>query len=389
MHENSDSTLNTALLDAANRAAADADRSRHLLQKNPGVIVFGAGGLGRSVLRGLREHNVDVRAFSDNDPRRQHQVVDGLPVLTPEKAIAEFGSDALFVAAVWNAGRHRNQVDIRAQLRALGGKNVLSFTDVFRHFPETFLPYFAVDRYENVLNARSSIESAYHLLADETSRRIFREQLLWRVTADYATLGSPRDEPQYFPEDVYRLTDDETFVDCGAYDGDTLRQFLMLTSGRFSRYWALEPDDENRAKLTAFIDGLPADVAGRVDCLSVAASDRRGQERFDSRGSASSSLNEQGTVVIQCAPLDELVDTCTIIKADVEGAEPKILEGSHRLIRECAPVLALSAYHAQSHLWELPLTVAAMNSSYQLFYREHNEEAFDMVLYAVSPERRR
>lgn len=369
--------------EAADRAAAAAEKTRRLLMANPPVVLFGAGGLGRSVLRGLRGRGVDVRAFSDNDPQRWQQTLDGVPILPPEEAVRQFGRDGLFVITVWNAGRRRNQADLRKQLDGMACRNVLSFTDVFRHFPDVFLPYFAIDRYENVLRAQASIEAAYGLLADETSRRIFEEQLRWRIDADYAVLESPGDEPQYFPADVYALTDDEAFVDCGAYDGDTLRQFLALTGGAFRHYWGLEPDAQNGAKLRAFVGSLPAEIAARIDCIPLAASDRRGQERFDSQGSPSSSFSEQGTVVIDCAPLDELVDDCTLLKADVEGAEPKLLEGARRLIARRAPVLALSAYHAQAHLWELPLLVSSMHPSYRFFYRKHNEEAWDLVLYAV------
>src|SRR5205823_5553646 len=122
------------------------------------------------------------------------------------------------------------------------------------------------------------IERAYALLDDERSRTIFREQLAWRITADFEGLGSPGDERQYFPPDVVQLRDDEAFVDCGAYDGDTLREFLSLTGGSFRRYWALEPDAENYAALTRFVQTLPEGVARRITCSAIAASDRRGVE---------------------------------------------------------------------------------------------------------------
>src|SRR5205814_263939 len=150
---------------------------------------------------------------------------------------------------------------------------------------------------------------------------------------------------QYFPPDIVHLHDDEALVDCGAYDGDTLREFLSLTGSAFRRYWALEPDAENYAALTHFVRSLPEDVARKITCSAIAASDRRGVETFDARGSASSTFSESGGVAIQCAPLDELVPACTFIKLDVEGAEPKVLHGSRRIIGECASLLAVSAYH--------------------------------------------
>jgi FkbM family methyltransferase len=353
------------------------------------VVIVGAGGLGRTLLRGLREQSISVVAVVDNDPNRWGETIGEVVVRSAREAADLYGSDAVFVIAIWNAGRRRNQTDVRRQLQSLGCQSVISFVEAFRCFPDSFLPYFAVDRAENVASARESVDRAFALLADDRSQDIFQRQLNWRVTADFDLLSSPGDEPQYFPPDVYRLRDDEAFVDCGAFDGDTLRQFLSLTDGAFSHYWALEPDERNFEALVSFVRRLPADSATRITCLPLAASDREGQERFDARGSASSTVSDAGSVAVNCARLDDLVDACTIIKLDVEGAEPRVLDGARRLIRESSPVLAISAYHTQAHLWELPLLVHSMNPSYELLYREHNEEGFDLVLYAVPPSRRR
>ena len=57
------------------------------------------------------------------------------------------------------------------------------------------------------------------------------------------------------------------FVDCGAFDGDTLKEFLARWARRLAgyRYVALEPDPINFAKLTAYVASLPAEVATQVE----------------------------------------------------------------------------------------------------------------------------
>ena len=381
----SPSPLSSLIRESSAKAEAAAGRAHEMLA-NPRIVLFGSGGLGRLVLRGLRARGMNVESFADNNRERWGQTIDGVPVHSPEDAVRTFG-DALFIISVWNASPRRNHADILGQLRALGCRNVLSFADAFRDLPETFLPYYAVDRFEGVQQNEADIEAAYALLADDVSREVFRRQIEWRITNDFEKLGFPVEGPQYFPADVYRLRDDEQLVDCGAFDGDTLQQFLRLTSGKFAHYWALEPDERNLAILQRFVARLDPDVASRITCLPYAASDRRGQETFDASGSASSSFSATGTMTVNCAPLDELVPSCTLIKVDVEGAEPKVLEGARGLITRDAPILALAAYHTQAHLWEIPLQVRAMNPSYRFFLREHNAEAFDVVLYAVPPSR--
>jgi FkbM family methyltransferase len=380
--------LSSLLHDAAAKAAAAQDEARRLLGNTP-LILFGAGGLGRLILGKLRSIGLEVAALADNNPDRWNTIVEGVRVQSPQEVVDTFRDDGVFVITVWNASRRRNHADIHAQLREMGCRNVISFAQLFRAYPDVFLPYFAIDRIENALSAADAIESVYDWLADDESRSIYRRQIKWRMTADYDGLPAPAVGPHYFPKDVYRLRPDETFVDCGAFDGDTVRPFVALTHGAFARYWALEPDPQNYAKLTALVQSLPADVASRITCLTIAASDRRGTEFFNSNGSASAGFSETGDLSIETAPLDELVDTCTIIKLDVEGAEPRVLQGAERLIRECSPVLAISAYHAQNHLWELPRLVRSLNPAYQFYLREHNAEGFDLVLYAVPPQRHR
>lgn len=368
-------------------AASNAREDARKLLSHSRTVIAGAGGLGRRLLEGLRESGVEPVAFADNDSSRWNTSIDGVPVMSVPNAAARYGGNALFVVAVWNAGRRRNQTDVRNQLLRAGCRNVVSFAHVSRCFPDALLPYFAIDDPERLLSSADAIAAAFDLLEDEVSRTIFLEQLLWRLDGDFEQLSSPRDEPQYFPADLYTLRQDETFVDCGAFDGDTLREFLTLTGGGFRRYYALEPDPANFVLLERKVKALAPPVSERVTCLPLAASDHRGTERFDSRGSASSVFSDSGGTVIDCAPLDELVDGCTIMKLDVEGAEPKVLEGSARILREAQPVAAISAYHTQSHLWELPLLVHKLQPRYSLAYRVHNEEGFDLVLYAISPER--
>ena len=49
-----------------------------------------------------------------------------------------------------------------------------------------------------------------------------------------------------------------------------------------------------------------------------------------------------------------------MIKFDIEGAELDALSGGRRTIRKNLPVLAVSTYHQQSHLWEIPLAIAGI-----------------------------
>lgn len=89
-------------------------------------------------------------------------------------------------------------------------------------------------------------------LADEKSRRVYRHVIEYRCSRDRKKLIGIVDNNQYFNKDIIRFTDEEVFVDCGAFDGDTIRSFLKNLKkgdGTYKEIIALEPDPVNYKKL--------------------------------------------------------------------------------------------------------------------------------------------
>ncbi len=82
---------------------------RSLLRKRDGVIVWGAGPVGKNFASEFRRHDVDVVAFVDVNPRRIGKIILEAPVIAADRAM-EFRS-ALAVGAV--AG-----VEARAEIRS-------------------------------------------------------------------------------------------------------------------------------------------------------------------------------------------------------------------------------------------------------------------------------
>ena len=75
--------LNETIDEAAARARHEFDR---LCAGASGLVLFGAGNLGRRVLGGLRRLGVEPLAFADNNPRLWGTSVEQLPVLRPDDA---------------------------------------------------------------------------------------------------------------------------------------------------------------------------------------------------------------------------------------------------------------------------------------------------------------
>ena len=71
------------------------------------------------------------------------------------------------------------------------------------------------------------------------------------------------------------------------------------------------------------------------------------------------------------------------IKMDIEGAEMNALDGAAKIIREFKPQLAISAYHKNEDLWEIPIKLKTLNPSYELYYGHHSPIRWESVFYAV------
>ena len=92
---------------------------------------------------------------------------------------------------------------------------------------------------------------------------------------------------------------------------------------------------------------------------------------------------------MESVPLDELLASAspTFIKMDIEGAEPNTLLGAAKIIADHAPVLAICLYHAQEHLWQIPLLIQSMRQDYNFFLRRYADECWEIVCYAVPKSR--
>lgn len=79
-------------------------------------------------------------------------------------------------------------------------------------------------------------------MADERSRQIYRDLIAYKLTGKIKYLASTVCSRQEVFSSLLRLGPAESYVDLGAYNGDTIEEFLRYTGGRFSAVCAMEPD---------------------------------------------------------------------------------------------------------------------------------------------------
>ena len=225
-------------------------------------------------------------------------------------------------------------------------------------------------------------------MGGEASRTEYLHQIRWRLALEDEIPAGDHPSSTYFAPDLSIPEPDDHFVDCGAFDGDTVRAMLSHSEGRFRAITAIEPDPENGRRLRQFVAQLPIEQQKRISIRQVAAADQPRVARFTATSTAGSALGGDGTYEVQCAPLDDLLagSRPTFIKMDVEGAEILALRGASRVLREDQPRLAICLYHDQAHLWEIPSLIRSLNPHYRLFLRRYSDDCWETVCYALPPE---
>jgi FkbM family methyltransferase len=353
------------------------------------VVLFGAGGLGRNAVATLRSIGVEPLAITDNNDELWDTAIEGVGVLPPERAAAQFGATALFIVSIWNPFHWYQET--RARLASLGCRRVAPPSPLYWRFPATFLPFYAQDFPHCVYERAGEVLTASGLWSDAQSRDEYDRQIRWRALGEWSFSRPAADDAEsYFLPRVFALRDDEVFVDCGAFDGDTLRTYLAHQPRGFRRYVAVEPGRTAFDKLTAFTASLPEALRERVRPLRCVAGVRRERLRFEDTGDMGSKASDSGTSTIESIPIAEMVEAgtpITFVKMDIEGAEGDALAGARPAIERDAPILAVCVYHAQDDLWRLPLLMKAMVPDYRFFLRCHEGDGWQTVAYAVPPQR--
>ena len=353
------------------------------------LILFGAGNLGRMTLRKLRDLGIKPVAFADNDQAKWGTSIDSLPVMSLAEACSKFGEDAVFVVTVWSHASPDTMFDRIETIRLQGARRVVPFSYLSYRFPEAFLPYFAIDLPSRALGEQESILRSLERFTEPRSRSTFIEQILWRLSGDFSVLKRGGEDREYFLPEIRLLGDKEVFVDCGAFDGDTLQSFFEANRGQSSRVMAFEPDPENFSRLTQTAERFPQNFRKTIHVTPAAVSDQNGSAVFQATGTGAAAFGSTG-VTVSCVRLDEALEGVrpTFIKMDIEGAEPLAIAGARRLIKEHCPVLAICAYHLQGHVWSIVKQIHEIHGSYEFLLRAHRHDGFDLVLYAIPPDRK-
>lgn len=353
---------------------------KSLLDQNLPVIVAGAGNLGKKIASFLIKRNLNFYSFTDNNPKRWGEKINDKTILSLKEVSADLKDTAIWIVGIWSPGH--SYASTKKQLQSLGVVNIFPAAALMQLFPGDLLPHYHFQTPGYFLEHENEIKEVYENLADEESKRQFAAHVNCRINLNFEGLPDADTKNQYFPSDVVSLGLNEVFLDAGAYDGDTLKDFVSRTNGQFQKYLALEPDPVNYLKL----ENVSKNFAnGRVEVFPYAVGSENTVLKFDATGGAGAGFSENGSIEVECKRVDDFFYDYkpTYLKFDIEGAELDALKGSEKTIETYRPKLAVCIYHLPDDLWSIFIYLHDKFPFYNFFARTHQYDGLDFVLYAI------
>lgn len=189
--------------------------------------------------------------------------------------------------------------------------------------------------------------------------------------------------PQYFYPLVV-VQPGDVICECGIDDGGSTLQLAAALQGRGHCY-AFEPVPNSCVRLReAFfqkpeITLVPSVLWCRTGNIHLVLAESDNSRTLEGEGNS------------PCVCIDEYFankDAPTVIKLDVEGAEPKVLEGARKTMTTRQPRLMVCIYHNSTvpDWLTIPRMLLEWNLDYEFFVGHYRAWYAESVLYAKSKE---
>jgi FkbM family methyltransferase len=293
-----------------------------------------------------------------------HQMIEFIRQFSPDEMFSRVASSIAAQVENFDAESFA-KTPLGSYLKGYMGKRGGSYIESLKDLKNNYIQY----------------EWLYEKMSDDRSREVLTLQLELRLTCFYGAIAkmTDKDIPQYFDKSIVSVDENEVFVDCGGFTGDTVQSYIDTFGDNFKRIYTYEPSPINNEQCRENLKAFPGVVIRPFGVGDVSTTGNMDVH------SSSSTFAGGGGEEIGIVTLDEdITEPVTFIKMDIEGFEAQALWGAKRHISEESPKLAICLYHYLSDIWELPLIINAINPNYDFYMRHYNaEQNWETVLYCI------
>ena len=340
------------------------------------VYLFGYGGKGRSLARQIASSSsVRVIVFDTSSAAREQAVKDGFEVVS-DLAEASQSTCGIILGACQS----------QAEQAALAGSNHIYFEEAAYLFDAAHVTCKARDYPAWVSANKSSLFEVYRAVHD-VSRQNFLSMLVFRLSLDPADLVGFRREVKDMWFDVLESrgrTKYSTFLDVGAYDGDT----LLAASKRLGTCKGIAV--EANTALFPAIENVARVFTNGIEIVPCAAWSHACRLKFAEVRGGMITVSESTDGELAAGRLDDYVhEPVDLIKMDIEGAELKALMGCLKTLRS-GPDIALAGYHRPDDFVQLSVFFAGagyLSQGWEFHVVHYSDCLDDTILYFIRTEK--
>lgn len=231
---------------------------------------------------------------------------------------------------------------------------------------------FDTDKLSYYQSHKKDLMELFDSLADETSKRalyFYVESFVRHCV--YKGEHIPTRWKYFFGgkyERLYKHLDGECWINCGASIGDTVFAYLSFDF-KPKKIYAFEGNENAYNFLLKNLSLLPPEKRALVE-----------------------PINE---MIDETTDFEKILagNKCTLLNADIEGAELNLLRAMKKIIQADRPVIAVCVYHLKEDLLKIPQFLQSICPNYIFYLRKYTPfwsffmKTGEMVFYAVPIER--
>lgn len=340
--------------------------------KEKSVYIWGTGNTAMLYQEGLcrleKEGTLHIEGYVDNNSSKWGQMFCDKPVISPDE-LSRQDNICVLICSPQPQVIH----EIKQQLEELKIEGYLIDEVIFRLHKEEVL-------------------KCYDLLDDVESQEIYTHMIKCRMEGTYPENKYVSSE-QYFALRNFRQRNaKEIFIDCGAFVGDSIEQYIWKKYGTFHKIIAFEPDQKNYQSMEKRIIRLKEEwnlAPDQIKIYPYGVSDKSEYlkvERYSANNGLGSKITENSSTTgeeCRIIAIDDFMKTpFTFLKADIESYEYKMLLGARNCIAKYHPLLAICIYHNAADMYDIPLLIKSISPEYKIQIRQHSDLMAETVLYA-------
>lgn len=346
------------------------------LKNNKKLVLYGGGSFCNQFLRQAERYHLPIENIIDSNPDKKGMSIQGICIKCIDEILPEIHQYKFLITTsfVYSVEKYLHSKGVTDDDIYIPDRYDIYTGSEYRMFPYMHAYLQPLDMYVN----KEHYIKVYNLLCDEKSKKLYASILLYRLYGKhYQEEDLYNDDESYFNNPYTVLKNNESFVDVGAYEGDSIIDFIKKTKNQYAKIYAIEANTNACEKIKQFI--IDDENKNRIEVLALGVGETRKSVVYNGYAAY------VGDETLEIYPLDEILQgkDVSIIKMDIEGMEYEALKGAVNVIRSSKPVLAICIYHMVVDIWQIIELIHSILPEYKFCIEQpFNIHMLETVVYA-------